>query len=101
MGTGGHNVPLILDKGRIRRLTPRECFSLQGFPESFKLGNLANSHLYKQAGNSVPVKVIERIAINIINILDQSSDILRSDISRSDSDSSESDESCSESDRFM
>ena len=30
MGTGGHNVPLIKDNG-IRKLTPRECFNLQGF----------------------------------------------------------------------
>ena len=67
MGTGGHNVPLILDKeNKIRKLTPKECFSFQGFPKNFKLPkNMANSHLYKQAGNSVSVKVIERIAKKI------------------------------------
>ncbi|TJX93605.1 DNA cytosine methyltransferase [Staphylococcus haemolyticus] len=65
MGTGGHNVPLILSKHGIRKFTPRECFSLQGFPESFKLPDLANSHLYKQAGNSVVVPVVNRIAQNI------------------------------------
>ena len=70
MGTGGHNVPLILTKTGIRKLTPRECFNLQGFPKSFKLPeNMANSHLYKQAGNSVSVSVIERIALNIKNAL--------------------------------
>lgn len=65
MGTGGHNVPLVLTKTGIRKLTPRECFNLQGFPNSFVLPNMANSHLYKQAGNSVSVTVIERIALNI------------------------------------
>lgn len=66
MGTGGHNVPLILtDDGRIRKLTPRECFNAQGFPKSFKLPNQSNTRLYKQAGNSVVVSVINRIADNI------------------------------------
>ena len=66
MGTGGHNVPLVLTKHGIRKLTPRECFLLQGFPKSFKLPkNLANAHLYKQAGNSVSVTVIQRIAEKI------------------------------------
>lgn len=65
MGTGGHNVPLILTKHGIRKLTPRECFSLQGFPQDYVLPSLANAHLYKQAGNSVSVAVIERIACNI------------------------------------
>lgn len=66
MGTGGHNVPLVLTKHGIRKLTPRECFLLQGFPTTFKLPNtLANAHLYKQAGNSVSVTVIQRIAKKI------------------------------------
>lgn len=66
MGTGGHNVPIILDKNGIRKLTPAECFHVQGFPKSYKIPkNLADSKLYKQAGNSVTVTVIERIAKNI------------------------------------
>ena len=66
MGTGGHNVPLILDNKRIRKLTPRECFNLQGFPKSFSLTDkLSDTSLYKIAGNSVPVPVIFRIAKNI------------------------------------
>lgn len=66
MGTGGHNVPLILTPFGIRKLTPNECFHLMGFPRSFKLPQgMANSHLYKQAGNAVVVPVIERIAKNI------------------------------------
>ena len=37
MGRGGHNVPIIKNCVGIRKLTPRECFLLQGFPEDFKL----------------------------------------------------------------
>ena len=37
MGTGGHNVPLIYTDYGIRKLTPKECFKLQGFPEDFIL----------------------------------------------------------------
>lgn len=66
MGEGGHNVPLILtDDNRIRKLTPHECFNVQGFPEDYKLPEQADSRLYKQAGNSVVVPVINRIAENI------------------------------------
>lgn len=65
MGTGGHNVPLILTKHGIRKLTPHECFNLQGFPTNYKLPKMASTHLYKQAGNSVVVSVIQRIAQNI------------------------------------
>lgn len=70
MGTGGHNVPLVLTKHGIRKLTPKECFNLMGFPKSFRLpSDLANSHLYKQAGNAVVVPVIKRIAVNIAKTL--------------------------------
>jgi DNA (cytosine-5)-methyltransferase 1 len=69
MGTGGHNVPLILTPEGIRKLTPRECFNLQGFPEDFKFPNVANSHLYKQAGNSVTVPLIQHIAKGIKNCI--------------------------------
>lgn len=67
MGTGGHNVPLIRTfDGRFRKLTPRECFNLQGFPSDFILpDSLCSGALYKQAGNSVVVSVIERIANQI------------------------------------
>ena len=70
MGTGGHNVPLIKTDTGIRKLTERECFNLQGFPNSFKLPNIAKSHLYKQAGNSVVVTLITHIAKNIAKALD-------------------------------
>jgi len=62
MGTGGHNVPIILDDYGIRKLTPRECANFQGFPSEYILPKIADSRLYKQIGNSVSVPVIERIA---------------------------------------
>ena len=62
MGTGGHNVPIILDDYGIRKLTPRECANFQGFPPEYMLPKIADSQLYKQIGNSVSVPVIERIA---------------------------------------
>ncbi|QOD60712.1 DNA (cytosine-5-)-methyltransferase [Polaribacter haliotis] len=65
MGTGGHNVPLVKTDYGFRKLTPRECFRFQGFPDSFKLPKIANSHLYKQSGNSVSMPVIYRLANQI------------------------------------
>ena len=66
MGTGGHNVPIVLTKYGIRKLTPKECFMFQGYPESFVLpDDVAQSHLYKQAGNSVVIPVIYRLASEI------------------------------------
>jgi len=71
MGTGGHNVPLVLTRHGIRKLTPRECFNLMGFPKFFKLPEgLANSQLYKQAGNAVVVPVIKRIASEIMKAVE-------------------------------
>ncbi|HEM6181168.1 TPA: DNA (cytosine-5-)-methyltransferase [Streptococcus suis] len=55
----------ILDGIRIRKLTPRECWRLQGFPDwAFDKAQAVNSNsqLYKQAGNSVTVNVVEAIA---------------------------------------
>ena len=70
MGTGGHNVPIIFDGKGIRKLTPRECFSVQGFPKDYQLPKISDAALYKQAGNSVSVPVIARIAKNIKKALD-------------------------------
>lgn len=69
MGTGGHNVPLVLTDHGIRKLTPKECFLIQGYPTAYKLPELANMHLYKQAGNSVVVPVIQRIAQQIAEVI--------------------------------
>ena len=75
MGTGGHNVPIIRDYHGIRKLTPEECLTLQGFPPSFRFPkNMARSHMYKQVGNSVTVPVVKMIADNMIYALDRWND---------------------------
>lgn len=53
----------------VRKMTPREWARLQGYPDSFVLP-LADTHLYKQLGNSVTVNVIEAIAKGIKKVLD-------------------------------
>jgi len=69
MGTGGNNVPIIRDRYGIRKLTPFECFKFQGYKDIVLPTQVSDSQLYKQAGNSVSVPVIERIAKNIISAL--------------------------------
>lgn len=77
MGTGGHNVPLIKVNDGIRKLTPSEVFSLQGFPigkgyvlpEKYNGKKYADSHLYKQAGNAVSVPIVKMLADEILKIL--------------------------------
>lgn len=74
MGEGGHNVPLVKTKYGIRKLTPIECFYAQGYPKKYKLPQgMSDAKLYKQAGNSVAVPVITRIAENIISSLESNS----------------------------
>ena len=63
--TAKHNWDTYNINGRIRRLTPKECFRLQGFPDDyFERARKVNSdsQLYKQAGNGVTVNVIYEIA---------------------------------------
>jgi DNA (cytosine-5)-methyltransferase 1 len=70
MGRGGHNVPIIKNHKGIRKLTPKECFLLQGFPENFKIPEtLSDASLYHQAGNSVTMPVIERVAQEMAKVL--------------------------------
>jgi len=69
MGGGGHNVPLLKDNKGVRKLTPRECFNLQGFPRDYKLPNLCDSALYKLAGNAVSVPVVELIVKKLVSII--------------------------------
>lgn len=68
MGGGGHNVPLLKDDKGIRKLTPRECFNLQGFPLDYKLPNVSDTSLYKLAGNAVSVPVVDLIVEKLNNI---------------------------------
>ena len=71
MGTGGHNVPLVVTYGgrprikknkRYRKLTPAECFKFQGYSKVNFPNEMANCHLYKQAGNSVTVPLVKKLA---------------------------------------
>ena len=57
---------LPIQNSRIRKLTPKECWRLQGFPdwafERAKSVGVSDSQLYKQAGNAVTVNVVYEIA---------------------------------------
>lgn len=57
--TGGY-----LINGKIRRLHPRECARIMGFPDSYKLSS-KKTHAYQQLGNSVVVNVLQYIGFNI------------------------------------
>ena len=61
----GNEPKVFGDNVRIRRLTPRECWRLQGFPDEYfdkaKAAGISDTQLYKQAGNSVSVPVAKAI----------------------------------------
>lgn len=70
MGTGGHNVPLILTDDGIRKLSPKECINFQGYPAKYEFpSNISNASKYKQAGNSVVVPLIKRVSEEIISVI--------------------------------
>jgi DNA (cytosine-5)-methyltransferase 1 len=50
---------------QIRRLTPRECFRLMDFPDTFDFSVVSDSQAYKQAGNSIVVNVLYKIIKNL------------------------------------
>ena len=62
---GGGREPHTLIGSKIRRLTPRECFRLMDFPDTFDFSVVSNSQAYKQAGNSIVVAVLEKIINNL------------------------------------
>jgi DNA (cytosine-5)-methyltransferase 1 len=71
MGTGGHNVPIIFQGGKIRKLSPRECLNFQGFPENYSFPmNIPISAMYKQAGNSVVVPLVVAVMAEIVKTID-------------------------------
>lgn len=57
-----HNYLLVNGK---RRLTPREMLRLQGFPDTYKI-EVSDAQLKKQAGNAVPVNLIEAVSLKLI-----------------------------------
>jgi DNA (cytosine-5)-methyltransferase 1 len=58
--TWGGNIVTLPNDYKIRRLTPRECFRLMDFPDSFTW-SVSDSQAYKQAGNSIVVNVLYKI----------------------------------------
>nr|DAM08639.1 MAG TPA: Cytosine specific methyltransferase [Caudoviricetes sp.] len=71
--TTGNNFGVLIDENpvRIRKLTPKECWRLQGFTdEQFEKAAVVNSNsqLYKQAGNAVTVNVVEEIGKHIMKV---------------------------------
>ena len=61
---GGNQEPKIIERQKIRRLTPRECFRLMDFPDTFTWP-VSDSQAYKQAGNSIVVNVLYKIIKNL------------------------------------
>lgn len=57
---GGNQEPKIFEQFKIRKLTPRECFRLMDFPDTFSWP-VSDSQAYKQAGNSIVVNVLAKI----------------------------------------
>lgn len=67
--SGGNLQPMVIEKYRIRKLTPRECFRLMGVKDedSQKMLDVnSNSQCYKQAGNSIVVQVLMAIFAQLI-----------------------------------
>lgn len=67
MGTYPDRVPIIRDNYGIRKITPKECLALQGFPPGFGFKDIPIEQAYKQCGNTVCVPVVKRIADKIRN----------------------------------
>lgn len=69
MGTWRDRIPIIKDNYGIRKITPYEALTLQGFPDTFKFQCTSSQAAYKQIGNSVCVPVIKQIAQNIRRVM--------------------------------
>ena len=77
MGTGGNNVPMLIDNKRLRKLTPLECERLQGFPDNWTqiayrgkaAADCPDSPRYKAIGNSWAVPVARWIGERIQHAL--------------------------------
>ena len=75
---------ILIDQGTLgknpRKLTPRECARLQGFPEEFIVDAVSHAQIYKQFGNSVCVKVIEAVAEKFVLALEKAEKCLENKI---------------------
>lgn len=68
LGANDFKEPKMVQLGyRIRRLTPRECFRLMSFPDTFDISHVSETQAYKQAGNSIVVDVMKYILSNLFN----------------------------------
>jgi len=71
---------ILIDQSEIgknpRKLTPRECARLQGFPEEFIVDAVSQGQIYKQFGNSVCMKVIEAVAKQLLTALWDADELL-------------------------
>jgi DNA (cytosine-5)-methyltransferase 1 len=76
MGLGGHNVPFVVDRRGLRKLTEDECLRLQGFPSGFSFpGVVPRAKRYVQVGNAVTVPVAELVAKQVrLRILEERGD---------------------------
>ena len=74
---------ILIDQSEVgknpRKLTPRECARLQGFPENFIVDAVSQGQIYKQFGNSVCMKVIEAVAKQMIEAL-ADAEVLRREV---------------------
>lgn len=71
MGTGGHNVPFLLDSVGLRRLTERECLNLQGFPTCFDFPEgLPKTARYRMIGNAVSPWVSHLVGQEVFKVLE-------------------------------
>ena len=67
---GGYRQPCILEKNRIRKITPTECwllmtFEIEDINKCIEIG-ISNTQLYKQSGNSIPVNILVEIFRNLV-----------------------------------
>jgi DNA (cytosine-5)-methyltransferase 1 len=56
---------VVKEENIIRRLTPRECFRLMDFPDEFDFSVVSDTQAYKQAGNSIVIRVLEKLIFNL------------------------------------
>jgi DNA (cytosine-5)-methyltransferase 1 len=60
---------ILIDQSKLeknpRKLTPRECARLQGFPEDFVVDAVSQGQIYKQFGNSVCINVVQAVALQM------------------------------------
>lgn len=70
---------ILIDQSHIgkrpRKLTPRECARLQGFPEDYDVSAVSDGQIYKQFGNSVSVPVIRAVADQLVNALETANQV--------------------------